>query len=177
MTPPQNLLSAPVRNRVREWRPMKEREFVQSAAGDDSLLYKLFSATVTCPMCGLPTEDRRMISFAIPYVASGFVVGFVVGLTGVGGGSLMTPILGYYPARCRPGRCRVALLGGSRRHRRLGAAGSASAPSHCAHRWQRYRPCRPAHTASGPGTSSDRHCRHCSPGFLAGRLASWHCAR
>ena len=43
-----------------------------------------------------------MISFAIPYVASGFVVGFVVGLTGVGGGSLMTPILvllfGFHPA-------------------------------------------------------------------------------
>ncbi len=28
-----------------------------------------------------------------PYVASGFLVGFLVGLTGVGGGSLMTPIL------------------------------------------------------------------------------------
>jgi uncharacterized membrane protein YfcA len=36
------------------------------------------------------------------FVASGFVVGFVVGLTGVGGGSLMTPILillfGVHPA-------------------------------------------------------------------------------
>ena len=43
-----------------------------------------------------------MISFAIPYAASGFVVGFVVGLSGVGGGSLMTPILvllfGFHPA-------------------------------------------------------------------------------
>jgi len=27
------------------------------------------------------------------YTISGFVVGFIVGLTGVGGGSLMTPIL------------------------------------------------------------------------------------
>lgn len=36
------------------------------------------------------------------FVASGFVVGFIVGLTGVGGGSLMTPILillfGVHPA-------------------------------------------------------------------------------
>jgi uncharacterized protein len=29
----------------------------------------------------------------IPYVVSGFAVGFVVGMTGVGGGSLMTPLL------------------------------------------------------------------------------------
>ena len=29
----------------------------------------------------------------IVYTATGFLVGFVVGLTGVGGGSLMTPIL------------------------------------------------------------------------------------
>lgn len=34
-----------------------------------------------------------MIAFAIPYVISGFAVGFIVGMTGVGGGSLMTPIL------------------------------------------------------------------------------------
>jgi uncharacterized protein len=30
---------------------------------------------------------------AIPYVVAGFAVGFVVGMTGVGGGSLMTPLL------------------------------------------------------------------------------------
>src|SRR5918996_3521154 len=29
----------------------------------------------------------------LAYTASGFLVGFIVGLTGVGGGSLMTPIL------------------------------------------------------------------------------------
>src|SRR3954462_5715124 len=29
----------------------------------------------------------------IPYVFSGFSVGFIVGLTGIGGGSLMTPLL------------------------------------------------------------------------------------
>ena len=36
------------------------------------------------------------------YVASGFGVGFLVGMTGVGGGSLMTPLLillfGIHPA-------------------------------------------------------------------------------
>lgn len=38
----------------------------------------------------------------VPYVVSGFAVGFVVGLSGVGGGSLMTPLLvllfGIHPA-------------------------------------------------------------------------------
>src|SRR5215467_4237714 len=38
----------------------------------------------------------------LPYALSGFGVGFVVGLTGVGGGSLMTPLLvllfGFHPA-------------------------------------------------------------------------------
>ncbi|MBN9588461.1 MAG: hypothetical protein BGN85_02025 [Alphaproteobacteria bacterium 64-11] len=29
----------------------------------------------------------------LPFIASGFAVGFIVGLTGVGGGSLMTPVL------------------------------------------------------------------------------------
>src|SRR5262252_6130622 len=47
----------------------------------------------------------RMSAFgfiAIPQVVSGFAVGFVVGMTGVGGGSLMTPLLvllfGFHPA-------------------------------------------------------------------------------
>ena len=38
----------------------------------------------------------------IPYSIAGFVVGVIVGLTGVGGGSLMTPLLvllfGIHPA-------------------------------------------------------------------------------
>jgi len=34
-----------------------------------------------------------MSLFSFPFVVSGFVVGFAVGMTGVGGGSLMTPIL------------------------------------------------------------------------------------
>ncbi|HTX04711.1 MAG TPA: sulfite exporter TauE/SafE family protein [Steroidobacteraceae bacterium] len=34
-----------------------------------------------------------MSLFSLPFVVSGFVVGFAVGLSGVGGGSLMTPIL------------------------------------------------------------------------------------
>src|SRR4051812_15086006 len=40
--------------------------------------------------------------FSLPYIASGFAVGMIVGLTGVGGGSLMTPLLvlvfGFHPA-------------------------------------------------------------------------------
>jgi uncharacterized protein len=41
-------------------------------------------------------------SIEVPYALSGFAVGFVVGMTGVGGGSLMTPLLvllfGVHPA-------------------------------------------------------------------------------
>ena len=36
------------------------------------------------------------MDFQIPYIAAGLFVGFVVGMTGVGGGSLMTPILLYF---------------------------------------------------------------------------------
>jgi uncharacterized membrane protein YfcA len=45
---------------------------------------------------------RTLEFIALPYALSGFGVGFVVGLTGVGGGSLMTPLLvllfGFHPA-------------------------------------------------------------------------------
>ena len=38
----------------------------------------------------------------LPYIFSGFLVGMLVGVTGVGGGSLMTPLLvflfGFQPA-------------------------------------------------------------------------------
>jgi uncharacterized protein len=37
--------------------------------------------------------NSRMTLFSLPFVVSGFVVGLAVGMTGVGGGSLMTPIL------------------------------------------------------------------------------------
>lgn len=36
------------------------------------------------------------MEFQYPYALAGLVVGFIVGLTGVGGGSLMTPILLYF---------------------------------------------------------------------------------
>ncbi len=42
------------------------------------------------------------MEFQLPYSVAGFAVGFIVGLTGVGGGSLMTPLLvlmfGFKPA-------------------------------------------------------------------------------
>ena len=45
---------------------------------------------------------RALEFIVLPYAVSGFGVGFVVGLTGVGGGSLMTPLLvlffGFHPA-------------------------------------------------------------------------------
>ena len=45
---------------------------------------------------------RTLDFIVLPYTLSGFGVGFVVGLTGVGGGSLMTPLLvllfGFHPA-------------------------------------------------------------------------------
>lgn len=37
-----------------------------------------------------------MLDFQIGYIIAGLVVGFIVGMTGVGGGSLMTPILLYF---------------------------------------------------------------------------------
>src|SRR5215475_1439171 len=49
------------------------------------------------------TRENRMIhGFDLLYVLSGFCVGTLVGMTGVGGGSLMTPVLillfGIHPA-------------------------------------------------------------------------------
>jgi uncharacterized protein len=45
---------------------------------------------------------RTVEVIVLPYAVSGFGVGFVLGLTGVGGGSLMTPLLvllfGFHPA-------------------------------------------------------------------------------
>jgi uncharacterized membrane protein YfcA len=38
------------------------------------------------------------MDFQIGLVIAGLTVGFIVGLTGVGGGSLMTPILLWYSA-------------------------------------------------------------------------------
>ncbi len=36
------------------------------------------------------------MDFEIGYIVAGLVVGFIVGMTGVGGGSLMTPILLHF---------------------------------------------------------------------------------
>src|SRR5579863_4662260 len=46
-----------------------------------------------CPK--IPREPFHRMPFALHplYVLSGFAVGFLVGMTGVGGGSLMTPLL------------------------------------------------------------------------------------
>ena len=38
-------------------------------------------------------QKKVSMDFHIGFVIAGLVVGFVVGMTGVGGGSLMTPIL------------------------------------------------------------------------------------
>jgi hypothetical protein len=47
------------------------------------------------PLISRPAKANPMLADAIHplYVASGFAVGFLVGMTGVGGGSLMTPLL------------------------------------------------------------------------------------
>ncbi len=45
------------------------------------------------PRVGRPPRMTLLGFIGLPFVMSGFGVGFVVGLTGVGGGSLMTPLL------------------------------------------------------------------------------------
>lgn len=40
--------------------------------------------------------ERLILEFSYVYVIAGLVVGFIVGMTGVGGGSLMTPILLHF---------------------------------------------------------------------------------
>ena len=55
-----------------------------------------------CPRTHALATMRTFEFIVLPYALSGFGVGFVVGLTGVGGGSLMTPLLvllfGFHPA-------------------------------------------------------------------------------
>jgi hypothetical protein len=52
--------------------------------------------------CATIVTMRALEFIQLPYALSGFGVGFVIGLTGVGGGSLMTPLLvllfGFHPA-------------------------------------------------------------------------------
>jgi uncharacterized protein len=54
-----------------------------------------------CPQIRAMTVMGALEFIVLPYALSGFGVGFVVGLTGVGGGSLMTPLLvllfGFHP--------------------------------------------------------------------------------
>ena len=60
------------------------------ASGSNTLLESIVGAAMTIDA-----------SIALPHVAAGGLVGFAIGATGVGGGSLMTPILllfGYSPA-------------------------------------------------------------------------------
>ena len=60
------------------------------ASGSNTLLESIVGAAMTIDA-----------SIALPHVAAGGLVGFAIGATGVGGGSLMTPILllfGYAPA-------------------------------------------------------------------------------
>jgi uncharacterized protein len=45
------------------------------------------------PRPGLFEGSRQRLEFQFAYTVAGFAVGFIVGLTGVGGGSLMTPVL------------------------------------------------------------------------------------
>jgi uncharacterized membrane protein YfcA len=82
----------------------------------------------------------------LAYTLSGFVVGAIVGLTGVGGGSLMTPLLvllfGVHPATAVGTDLLYAALtkaGGTRcmpRHqaRWTGASPAASPPAACRRR-------------------------------------------
>ncbi|ACE85373.1 putative membrane protein [Cellvibrio japonicus Ueda107] len=42
------------------------------------------------------SPESCFMDFHIGYIVAGLVVGFIVGMTGVGGGSLMTPILLYF---------------------------------------------------------------------------------
>jgi hypothetical protein len=42
------------------------------------------------------TLETLIADFSLAYTVAGFIVGFTVGLTGVGGGSLMTPILVFF---------------------------------------------------------------------------------
>ena len=39
------------------------------------------------------SEFSSLLIYSYPFIFAGFAVGMVVGLTGVGGGSLMTPLL------------------------------------------------------------------------------------
>lgn len=60
------------------------------------------SITFSCRFARLPYRTMALPHIDLMYSASGLAVGFLVGLTGVGGGSLMTPLLvllfGVHPA-------------------------------------------------------------------------------
>src|SRR6267143_818586 len=137
------------------------------------------------------------------YSLSGFLVGLVVGVTGVGGGSLMTPLLvlvfGVAPVTAVGTDLLFAALtktGGAWAHARCGPWGlghgflgrrwcagrdspvfSLPGPCGCAHRRHRHRPCRAAHPGRGAGACCGRGGGLETAGRPHHRLAAGHLAR
>src|SRR5262249_19506221 len=72
------------------------------ARGKNHLSLEQFDCAIPAIIRGRWRRDHCMSAFPYLYTISGFAVGLLVGMTGIGGGSLMTPILillfGIHPA-------------------------------------------------------------------------------